>query len=95
MQIVTIGNGDKVVSQYPSANEKLTTNSKVFLITNDTNLTVPDVNGLSRKQAEEVLKLLDITPTLEGSGYVVEQSVPAGTKIEKGMSLTLKLAKKF
>ena len=44
---------------------------------------------------EEVLKLLDITPTLEGSGYVVEQSVPAGTKIEKGMSLTLKLAKKF
>lgn len=95
MHIVTIGNGDKVVSQYPSANEKLTTNSKVFLITNDTNLTVPDVTGLSRKQAEEVLKLLDITPTLEGSGYVVEQSVPAGTKIEKGMSLTLKLAKKF
>ena len=95
MQIVTIGNGDKVVSQYPSANEKLTTNSKVFIITNDTNLTVPDVTGLSRKQAEEVLKLLDITPSLEGSGYVVEQSVPAGAKIEKGMSLTLKLAKKF
>ena len=67
----------------------------VILITNDNNLTLPDLTGLSRKQAEELLKLLDITPTLEGSGYVVEQSVPAGTKIEKGMSLTLKLAKKF
>ena len=43
----------------------------------------------------DLCKLLDITPTLEGSGYVVEQSVPAGAKIEKGMSLTLKLAKKF
>ena len=95
MQIVKIGNGDKVISQYPNANEKLTSNSKVFLITNDNNLTLPDLTGLSRKQAEELLKLLDITPTLEGSGYVVEQSVPAGTKIEKGMSLNLKLAKKF
>ena len=95
MQIVKIGNGDKIISQYPNANEKLTSNSKVFLITNDNNLTLPDLTGLSRKQAEELLKLLDITPTLEGSGYVVEQSVPAGTKIEKGMSLNLKLAKKF
>ena len=95
MQIVKMGNGDKVISQYPNANEKLTSNSKVFLITNDNNLTLPDLTGLSRKQAEELLKLLDITPTLEGSGYVVEQSVPAGTKIEKGMSLNLKLAKKF
>ena len=95
MEVVQIGNGNKVISQYPNAKEKVASGSKVFLITNDSNQTMPDLVGLSRKQAEELLKRLDVTVTLDGSGYVTEQSVAVGTKIEKGMNVTLKLAKKF
>lgn len=95
MEVVQIGNGNKVISQYPNAKEKVASGSKVFLITNDSNQTMPNLVGLSRKQAEELLKRLDVTVTLDGSGYVTEQSVAVGTKIEKGMNVTLKLAKKF
>ena len=95
MEVVQIGNGNKVISQYPNAKEKVASGSKVFLITNDSNQTMPNLVGLSRKQAEEVLKRLDVTVTLDGSGYVTEQSVAVGTKIEKGMNIVLKLAKKF
>ena len=95
MQVTVLGDGNKVIQQYPSKDETVTTGGKVFLITNATTLNVPDVSGLSSKQAEDVLKLLGMSVTLEGTGYVQGQSVTAGTAITEGMTITLNLAPKF
>ena len=95
MSVTVIGNGNKVIKQYPSKGDKVTEGTKVFLITNDSNLTVPDVNGLSSKQAEDLLKMLGISVKLEGNGYVTGQSIGVGTPITDNMEITLTLSPKF
>ena len=95
MSVTVIGNGNKVIKQYPSKGDKVTEGTKVFLITNDSNLTVPDVNGLSSKQAEDLLKMLGISVKLEGNGYVTGQSIGVGTSITDNMEITLTLSPKF
>ena len=95
MSVTVIGNGNKVIKQYPSKGDKVTEGTKVFLITNDSNLTVPDVNGLSSKQAEDLLKMLGISVKLEGNGYVTGQSIGVGTPITDNMEIILTLSPKF
>ena len=95
MNVKVIGNGNKVIKQYPTKGEKITEGSNIFLITNDSNLTVPDVTGISSKQAEDLLRLLNISVKLSGNGYVTSQSVAPNTPITNGMEITLTLNPKF
>ena len=95
MSVTVIGAGSDVIKQYPSKGEKVTAGTKVFLITNDSNVTLPDVVGLSSKQAEDLLRLLGVNVKLEGNGYVTAQSVGVGTPITAGMEVTLALSPKF
>ena len=95
MNVKVIGNGDKVVNQYPIKGEKITEGTNVFLITNDNNLTVPNVCSLSSKQAEDLLRLLGISVKIEGNGYVTNQSISEGIPITSGMEITLNLSPKF
>ena len=95
ISVTVIGNGDKIINQYPSKGDKITKGTKVFLITNDPNLTVPDVTSLSSKQAEDLLQLLGISVKLEGNGYVTGQSIASGSPITDNMEITLTLSPKF
>ena len=95
MNVTVIGNGNEIVKQYPTKGEKITKGTNIFLITNDTNLTVPNVVGLSSKQAEDLLRLLNISVKLDGNGYVTSQSIAPGSLITGGMEITLSLAPKF
>ena len=95
MTVTVIGDGTDVINQYPIKGEKITAGTKVFLITNSSNMTLPDVTGLSSKQAEDLLRLLGVNVKLEGNGYVTAQSVGAGTLITAGMEVTLALSPKF
>lgn len=89
-----IGNGDKVIKQYPEKKEVITNKDMVYLITNG-NVEVPSVINLSSKVAKNILELLGIKVNLDGVGYVVEQSVPESTQITDNMEITLKLSPKF
>ena len=95
MSVTVIGDGTDVINQYPIKGEKITAGTKVFLITNSSNMTLPDVTGLSSKQAEDLLRLLGVNVKLEGNGYVTSQSVGAGTPITSAMEVTLTLSPKF
>lgn len=95
MNYKVIGNGSKVIKQYPNKNDQITNQDTVYLITNDTVYTIPNVVGLSSKEASDLLKLLGLKVKLEGSGYVVNQSIAEGTTITDGMQITLALNKKF
>lgn len=95
ISVTVIGSGDKIINQYPSKGDKITKGTKVFLITNDPNLTVPDVTSLSSKQAEDLLQLLGISVKLEGNGYVTGQSIASGSPITDNMEIILTLSPKF
>lgn len=92
---VVLGSGNKVIKQSPSSKEEITNRDTVYLITNDTNITVPNVYGLSSKIAKDILQKIGLKVNLDGVGYVTEQSVSEGTQITNGMEITLKLSPKF
>lgn len=90
-----IGSGDKIIKQYPESNDTITSKDTVYLITNDSNITVPNVLGLSSKVAKSLLEKLGINVVLDGVGYVVEQSSPENTAITPGLEIKLTLNPKF
>ena len=95
MTYQVIGNGNKVVKQYPEAKDTVTNKDTIYLITNDQNLTIPSTIGLSSKVANNLLRLLGVKVNLEGVGYVTNQSIAEGTVITEGMEITLTLNPKF
>lgn len=95
IKYVVLGNGNKVVKQSPSRGDVITTTDTVYLITNDSNIKVPKVVGLSSKVAKDVLQKLGLKVNLDGVGYVTEQNIPEETVITEGMEIILKLAPKY
>ena len=95
MKYKIIGSGDKVIKQTPVKSTKITNKDTIYLITNDENLSVPDVTGISSKVAKDLLEKLGIVVKLDGVGYVTAQSIPKDTKITEGLEITLTLQPKF
>lgn len=85
---VIFGDGNKVISQYPNKNSKVSTKDKVFIFTNGT-ITMPDLTNYSVKEADVVLSKLGIKHTIDASGYIGYQSVSAGTVINSDTEVTL------
>lgn len=95
IQYAIIGNGNKIIKQSPNYNEEITNNNIVYLITNDNNLTIPNVVGLSSKTAKDLLQKMGLKVKLDGVGYVTTQSITEGVPITAGMEIMLTLAPKF
>lgn len=89
-----IGEGDKVIEQSPNPKEIITTNEKVYLITNKEKK-MPNLTGKSSKVAKDILTKLGIKVKLDGVGYVIEQSISESTPIIENMEIELKLSPKF
>ena len=93
---IIIGNGDIVVAQYPKAYENINKIDKVFLLTNGTELRMPDLTGYSYRDVYSFIKLVGLTNYhFEGVGYVTSQSIPPGTVISKEIELNVVLESKY
>ena len=86
---IIFGNGDKVINQYPKQNTGINTKQKVFIFTNDKNITMPDLTNYSVKDASIVLDELGIKYEILCTGYVQSQSIGVGTVITSDMTVTL------
>jgi penicillin-binding protein 2B len=93
--VVVIGNGKKIISQYPSAGTTTSMTEKVYLVTNGSEKTMPDLTYWSLKEVSTFVKLANIKLQYEGSGYVYEQSIQPGTKINGTDKLIIKLKNKI
>ena len=91
-----LGNGTKVVSQYPAEGTTITNKEKVFLVTNDdTTIAMPNITGWSLKEVKAFANLLKIPLTVTGNGYVTSQSIREGTILNQDSMLTVTLEVKF
>lgn len=70
-----IGQGANVVSQYPEKGTALTAGQRIYLLSEQGDKqTLPDLRGQSLRDALEILNLLKVGITVEGEGYVTEQT---------------------
>ena len=93
LNVIVLGNGKYIINQYPLKNTKVFENSKVFLVTNNTEYIMEDINGWSLNEVMTYANLLGIKLTINGYGKVVEQSIPKDTLITKDMNLIVTLSK--
>ena len=93
--VLKLGDGDKIIKQYPSKNTKITSKDKIIFLTNSDEIKMPDLTDYSRLEAKIILDLLEIKYKFEGYGYVYEQSIKSGDKIDKDTEITLKLKSRY
>ena len=93
MKLFVLGNGKKVIKQYPVKNSKLYNGSVVALLTDNYDKKMPNLVGLSYKDATNILKLMGVNYKIEGNGYVVNQSVAEGTIVGDNVTVILNLSK--
>ncbi|MBY3620997.1 PASTA domain-containing protein [Acinetobacter sp. CUI P1] len=71
----TVGGGSNVVSQYPEAGTLLTSGQRIYLLSQqDGQASIPDLRGQSLRDALEVLNLLKVKISVEGEGFITEQT---------------------
>ncbi|WP_339249546.1 penicillin-binding protein [Sporosarcina sp. FSL W8-0480] len=87
---VLIGEGGKVISQYPQEGTKMNKGSIVLLETNG-DTTLPNFYGWSKKMALSFKMLSGLDIRLNGDGYVTDQSMSVGAVISKDDPVVLQL----
>ena len=94
IKLFVIGNGNKIIDQYPSANTMVVENDVVILKTNGKEIKMPSFIGLSLKETKKLCSMLGITCDIEGNGYVINQDIKENTIIDKEMIVKLVLKEK-
>ena len=89
--IIIIGDGDKIINQYPEKDTIISTNEKIYLVTNGKNITIPDMTYWSRREVDTYTKLSNIKCNIKGNGFVYWQSIEPNTKLDdKELEVKLK-----
>ncbi|NIK22486.1 penicillin-binding transpeptidase domain-containing protein [Paenibacillus lupini] len=74
LNVEVVGSGKTVIQQVPASGASVHPAQKVYLITEQRDkLKIPDMTGISLRDALEIASVLDIRVTAEGAGYVVSQ----------------------
>ena len=91
MKLYTLGTGKKVIRQYPNKDTKLYNGSVVALLTDTYDKKIPNLVGLSYKDAINILKLMNVKYKIEGKGYVINQSIAEGTVVNDNAEVIIKM----
>lgn len=91
IKVIALGDGKYVINQYPLKGTKITFGSKVFLLTNGENFTMPDVTGWSSNEIITLCKLIGLKYNINGYGKVVNTNIPSGENINFENTLEINL----
>lgn len=84
LNVIQIGDGDKIINQYPSVGNSVLENDKIILFTNDKEYKMPNIKGWSRSDVANLCTLLDLKLETEGFGYAKESSIEEDSTIHSG-----------
>lgn len=88
---VIIGNGTSVVKQYPAENQTIVSNQNIFLLTDGSNLTMPDMKNWTKKDITAFWDMTHIEVEMKGTGKVTSQNIKAGKTINKDTKISVKM----
>lgn len=88
---IVIGDGEYIINQYPSTNSSVLYGSKVFLVTNGNNITMPNVIGWTHNEINTFAKLIKINYNIDGYGKVINTNIPEGSIIDLNNDLLVVL----
>ncbi len=80
---IVIGNGNKVINQFPKDDTSVISTSKVFLVTNSSDQVMPDIIGWKSSEVKTLANLMNIPYNITGFGNVLSSSIEVGEEITK------------
>ena len=92
LKVIKIGNGNTIINQYPLKNTKVLVGSKIFLLTDGTEFTMPDMTGWSSSEVMSFCNLIGLKFSFTGYGVVKEFNLPVGEVIDLTKTLEITLA---
>lgn len=95
LDVVVIGDGSRVIDQYPFKGNTTIKGSKVFLLTNSDNIIMPSMIGWTSNEVGNYCNLTGIDYNISGYGSVTGQSIESGTRIERGTYIDFTLNRKY
>jgi penicillin-binding protein 2B len=94
-KMVIIGEGDKIVRQYPISNLNINSKDRIFIITNNTDITLPSFYNWAYRDILTYCNLINLNCQFTGYGYGTNQSIEKGTKVNKGDIINIQLEMKI
>ncbi len=91
---IIIGDGDKVIKQFPQKKALVTTGTKVFLLTNGQEKVLPDMTNWSYRDAKTYCDLISLECQFNNYGYVTSTDIPVGSILIADQPLIIQLAPK-
>lgn len=75
LNVITLGDGNKIIKQYPLAKFNLVKGDKIFLLTSSDEIMMPDITGYSKIEVKILADMLKLDLKINGNGYCVSQSI--------------------
>ena len=88
---VIIGNGDTIVKQYPQEDATIVSNQNVFLLTDGSKITMPNMKGWTKKDITAFWDMTHIEVEMSGTGKVTSQNIKSGKSINKDTVIKVKM----
>ena len=92
LDVVVLGSGNYVVNQYPEAGITILKGNKVFLLTNKTDFTMPNVTGWSSSEIAQFCNLIGVKYVFNLYGTVISTNVNIGEQIPLDQTLEINLS---
>ncbi len=92
---IIIGNGNKIVKQYPSEGNTVSQNDKVFLLTNNDEYKMPNIKSWSRSDVSTYFDFINVKVKFSNYGYVISSSVREGEIITPNSIIEVMLEPKY
>ena len=92
---IILGEGNRIIKQYPSEGTKLNMNSKVFLLTNNSDYKMIDINKWSKSDVKSFCDMINLNCIFEGYGYVKKYSIKSGDVLTGDTVLNVILEPKY
>ncbi|MFA5602880.1 MAG: penicillin-binding transpeptidase domain-containing protein [Bacilli bacterium] len=90
-ELIILGDGDKIIKQYPTINTEISSKDKVFVLTNSKNITMPNIKKWSLREVLNLVSLIGIEYEIEGYGSVISQSIKENDPITSDSKLIITL----
>jgi len=89
LNVIVIGEGNKIIKQYPKKNTKVVSGDKIFLVTNSIKYKLTNMNSWSKNDAMTYCELTQISCNYNGNGYAVKQSISDGSIVNDKTKLDI------
>ena len=88
--LTVIGEGDTIINQYPSKGNTVSSNDKIFLVTNSGKRVYTNIDGWSKRDLEIYSSLLGVKFKFNGYGYAYDTNLE-GREVIKGETIEISL----